>query len=76
MGYRTLIELDHDRLQEIENNPEEFVQEVVSALKIINWQEHPIDITGGEIICARRTGEAYEMNEHGMLLFGMPDEAD
>lgn len=71
MGNTTIIELDHDLASEIRNNPEEFVQEILSQLSCFYYSSyqytkdgHPfIDdrILGGRVIAGfHRSGFIYE----------------
>lgn len=52
MGFTTIIELNHDRIDEIEQNKEEFLDEILKQMRSI--QDFQRDIQGGRIITSFR----------------------
>lgn len=48
MGNTTIIELDHDRTQEIRENPEGFVGQILEQLQSSKWTGR--EILGGRVI--------------------------
>lgn len=48
MSFTTLIELNHDQVDEIEQNKEEFIEQILKQMRSI--QDFQCDILGGKII--------------------------
>ena len=57
MGNTTILEINHDQYEEIENNKEEFVDSILDHLRYIN---SPKLIPGGKIVVVfHRSGKLY-----------------